>query len=1728
MKRNKIFLFVIATLLLVLTTACGDTTHTHTYGAWTITKEPTIEVGGSASKTCECGDVVEVVIPKLSDTETWTVSNSVEATCTTTGSKTFTSEYGTVVVTIAKAEHEYGVWTFVVEPTKTEAGKATHTCKYGETEEVDVPALTDTTVWTLAEEVPATCTEVGTEKYTSVYGEIVVVVSEATGHTYGAWTITKAPTLEATGSAEKVCHCGDKETAELPVLTDTTVWTVKESINATCTVNGKTVYESVYGEVTVVSEATVHTYGAWTITKEPTLEATGNAERVCHCGDKETVEIPALAADAVWSVKEKVEPTYNEAGSTTYTSVYGEVKVTVAKLVAPYDGKTYGNFAYDADDDNNGYVNGVLNLENAWGKATLTLNELGKGEGGAFPFRGLNILSMVNPATGEIEIKQVPYASDEDGNTYLDYDSATTYSGYVDFITGIIVRTYRSSYNSILVLTPFETNTTTATSVASSWDNAIAIEYTVNETTYRIFVYKSVVYFGVSFVDGAGNNVPANECYHAPLVYVKDASGNVIEGFAFNGEKEVVVDGYEGTYTLGSETLVLSGYGKLTLNGQEGTYKVISENNLAVVVNNTYYEVELNKTEKTYTIEKPMVEITFVAGEYATVPTVVTNKNIEIKLPVPTSSTMLFGGWFYDEELTRPVEETFIPTENVTLYAKWLVKLSINLVGVLDGDASVIYLGVGEKIGTALPSYTVDPVTKKVFKGWYLDAEFTEALPEEAEVSEEDDGITIYAKWVEVPAYVGTYSGTEIWAKSSGNSSYTSLTISEDGKLSGKYTGIVVSYDKETQMITWKESATATKSYGLWFDEESGLLATHYSSKTEIGADYFLFLKDGSAKYIKLHYGIKCDKPGTTLNGYYSRLVDIETTAGVKTVFIYGDRIYSNVTISSTTGAALTTATVGDSKSLVVRDATTSEMIFAVASQGETFNKESKTNVLDKYFGTYNVQGKELVLDGTGVVVFDGKTGTYAVAATGSSYGFDVYLVDNTEYYQLTLNGSEATLVKPEVTIEFVVGDGHVAIDSVSYNINVKANLPTPSEENYVFNGWFFDAEFTKAVPASFVPTESTTLYAKFSTPADLTIVYNNGEENKVIRYSVHDIVTVDNPLYKRHKFEGWYTTAEFTEGTEWTSGTAIEEDLTIYAKWSVAPAYNNTYEPIEIYGTNANGSTSSVYERSVAIIEINPDGFAKGSGYPFRNDTKVTKYDKETGVIQLTCGTSVYNGYIDPVTGIIVMTYKSGDDAVLGEVYFLTPFTTSAKRDDFSTSYWNSGLTRCIEYTYDGTTYTVFVMNGKVYFNVSFKNAEGVAVKGADCYKTQTLYVYDSNETLIAKFGYDGTTMNQLDGYEGTYTNGTETIVLDGVKVIKLNDETGTYSVAKNTTYTLDAYINNQYFEVTLDTTNGTYTINKPMVTITFTSEHTSVDSQTLNKNIKVTLPTPTNENYKFRGWYLETTHETKVDDEYVPTADITLYAKWDAIVVLTVVYGNTLENVEERYGIGDIPEPKEPAFTNGKVFNGWYLDAEFTNAYKPVAITESLTIYCNWIDAVPQFGSYNGFETWGTGSTVYLRNDKKLNVDALGSVTGELTGKIVEYNSETGNFYIEKTGGNQYFGHFDQENKILVIAYNSKTASNPASLGTDLYVFVKADSVTGDASATVNLNAGKCRVVKITVNGESVYAYVSTDNIYYDVTFTAGGNEVEVTKLSSESDVKIMAKDGTVIASYEKGTLK
>ena len=73
---------------------------------------------------------------------------------------------------------------------------------------------------------------------------------------------------------------------------------------------------------------------------------------------------------------------------------------------------------------------------------------------------------------------------------------------------------------------------------------------------------------------------------------------------------------------------------------------------------------------------------------------------------------------------------------------------------------------------------------------------------------------------------------------------------------------------------------------------------------------------------------------------------------------------------------------------------------------------------------------------------------------------------------------------------------------------------------------------------------------------------------------------------------------------------------------------------------------------------------------------------------------------------------------------------------------------------------------------------------------------------------------MVELDGYEGTYTNGDTSIVIDGVKTITQGELTGQYVVAEaGSSYTLDVYLDGKYYEMTLDTQEKTYTMNQPIV---------------------------------------------------------------------------------------------------------------------------------------------------------------------------------------------------------------------------------------------------------------------------------------------------------------------------
>ena len=1705
----------------------------HDYVSYEITTSPTLNKVGIATATCIYGETASVKVPALSDTTVWSVKSTTPSTCSVAGNTVYKSVYGEVVVALATLAHDYTAsYEIVTNPTTTTVGSMTATCICGASTTKEVPTLSDTTVWTVKSTTPSTCSVAGNTVYQSIYGEVVVALGTLPHDYTASYEIVTNPTTTTVGSMTATCICGASTTKEVPTLSDTTVWTVKSTTPSTCSVAGNTVYQSIYGEVVVALGTLPHDYTAsYEIVTNPTTTTVGSMTATCSCGASTTVDVPVLSDTSVWNVSE-VAADYNKAGSKTYTSVYGEVVVVTPKLVAPYDGKTYVSLNVEPAVDSV-FTNGVITPADTWSNAAITFDENGCGQGSGYPFRGYFEITMVDPTTGKILVTRWDIMDsgedDADGNSiYIknpDVSKIREFTGYVDFATGIIVCD-AEQFAEINFWVPFDA-VDSDDLIASAWDNSLAMTYTdPNGALHNVFVYKGVSYFNVSFTDVDGNDVAANECYNATLVYVKDSNNNVLNAFAYNGEKLVDSDGLQGTYVNGEETIFVSGAGVATYNGVSATYVIADSDanyTIGLYVGDSYYEITL--AGNAFTANKPMVTITYNAFDKADLENAVVNKNIALVLPNPTCLTHTFKGWFYDADCTMPVESTFIPTSDVTLYASWKEKIVVNLVGVLEGDSSVIYLGEGDVIGQFLPSYNIELSIGKKFVGWFIDENFEMSLPEEYEITMDDSGVVIYACWEDIPAYYGTYKGPEIWNASYGNSSVKTLTIDENGNMSGFKTGIIISYNPETQTIEWKTNASATNVYKFYFNAKLGIIAGLYNNN-DIGNDYYIMSRDDADGKATAHYGIKAAKsPVDSSRGWYAQFVNMTTALGDVEIFLYNNHIYDTFTATDAFGNPLTAATVKDSKTLIVKDAE-GNIIVSVASKGTSFSANSDTIDLDPYFGTYTNGEEEVTLDGVGNIAYGELVGTYTVATAGSSYGFDIYFNDNTSYYELTLDGTSFTIVKVMVTITYEEG-AYATIEDASVNKNISFKLPVLSHETNVFNGWYFDAEFTQPVGTEFVPTADVTLYALWKVKVTLTVNPNNGSETQTIVYSEGDVVEIENPTLKGQKFVGWYTSEDFADGTEWSNGSEITADTVIYAKWEEAPAYYNTYTATRLEFASSSKTTGLTYSycyKSYStgpyIFDISAEGTGKGTNAPLNGSYSIQNYNPETGYLELVLvdsynTSSVYKGYLDKTTGIIITTYTSGMDKNFDKVLFYNPFTTEevSTSVNLSSSYWSFGGFRAIEYTYEGITYGIFVNGNDVIFGVTFEDAAGNAVTGAEAYTQSALIVKNSTGEVVAKFAMGDAELELMDGNEGTYINGSDTLVIDGVKTATLNGVAGTYkATAEGSAYGFDVYVGGSYYEVTLNKEDGTYTINKSMVTISFVvGDQAVVDAVNTNKNIEITLPVPTNDNYVFRGWFADAEFTQAVNNAYLPTVDATLYAKWDVKVTLTVVYGNGLDNASLEYGAGDTATPVEPPFTDGKVFNGWFLDAEFTTPYEVGAINEDTTIYCKWMESVAMYGSYKGFNLFGAGNKNITYFSTSLTVTADGQVSGTKTGAVSNYDSETGSFMI----GDKYYAVYDELGGAIAVAYGT----NSTGIGTDLYLLFKKTAVSGAQSA--NLNGSFIKLITINFDdGTSENYLVMNDMVYSGVTWT--GDYTAYTA-GNASSLTIYARDGqTVLLSY------
>ena len=196
----------------------------HTWDSGVITKNPSCGETGIKTFTCTvCNDqYTETIAAKGEHHYTETITTP--ATCGSQGVKTYIcssckDQYTEKIP--ATGSHNWGDWIVIEQATCGNAGWWERQCCDCAEEDIFIPGYASHNLVTISG-YPATCTEDGLTDglQCSNCGEVAVAqeVIPATGHAWGQWTQTQAPSCAVEGINMRTCNCGASETEVIPML----------------------------------------------------------------------------------------------------------------------------------------------------------------------------------------------------------------------------------------------------------------------------------------------------------------------------------------------------------------------------------------------------------------------------------------------------------------------------------------------------------------------------------------------------------------------------------------------------------------------------------------------------------------------------------------------------------------------------------------------------------------------------------------------------------------------------------------------------------------------------------------------------------------------------------------------------------------------------------------------------------------------------------------------------------------------------------------------------------------------------------------------------------------------------------------------------------------------------------------------------------------------------------------------------------------------------------------------------------------------------------------------------------------------------------------------------------------------------------------------------------------------------------------------------------------------
>ena len=936
-----------------------------------------------------------------------------------------------------------------------------------------------------------------------------------------------------------------------------------------------------------------------------------------------------------------------------------------------------------------------------------------------------------------------------------------------------------------------------ASSESTSYDFATVWYYADGTTT----TYTSKKYGGTTATaaDAEEYNLVISartDTTNAPLYFTYKKDGSSAGGsdtayiidLTINGVKVTAAgspDFLDGYYTSeGGEKLTLDGFGGLTLGSEKGTYTLASENaGYTAVANVGGKTYKLTLSGNTYSLVEYNATISFDFGKIeATLTSVTVPFGSTYPLPEgPTVSGYTFRGWYKEAAFTNKVTSITADKDEIVLYAKYDAAVTVTY-NYLDGGAhvnGVENLFVNDK-SKAVP--TVDfTFGTKVFAGWFT-ANGTEGGDWGTEFTNGTtvtESITVYAKWVEPHALAGSYHGVEVYGSNASGDVISggydkTYNVSALGVMSGEDEGEITDYNAETGYFKLGNK------FG-WYDATNGImLYSDGRSTNSLTADFHIAVK-GATK-------VTASKAGSYWNSGKTKLVTLtivkDDVTSTVTVFVYNDRMYYNVSWTTTDGTTYTAAEAYQATELTI-----------VGSDGasiESFGKAPNGGLTlkDGTQGTFTCEGKEdLILNGAGLAS-GALSGTYTAAGEGAGYTYDVTTTDG--QYKVTISGSTYTVKDNRITITFVNALKEIAPVTPFYGKSV--TLPSDDEvavEGYKFRGWYDNAEFTGSAKTSVTLTADATYYAKYEAIVNITFDYSGyeyetGKKTKVVNtLAIGDtlgntIPTVDaTVVFEGKVFAGWFAKSGDDWGEQAKSSTKVTAAVTYYAKWVKAPEAYGTFKGWNMNEDNRSES-KAMSDMSINVLTVDNAGKYSGSRL-----TSGTLTDEQAAI---TDGSMILGRYVyfNKAAGIVWYGYNANTTSVGNDTMIGFDSARVNKASIFAVKSVVNGATGekyyalwiAVEYK-DGTTKLVFCYEEKVIYDVSFSFGETTYTDVTKLTKATKMNIVGSDGNVL--YVYENGSILVADGLDGTYTGGYGEIVVDGYGTLTIGGATVAYTVDGN-----------------------------------------------------------------------------------------------------------------------------------------------------------------------------------------------------------------------------------------------------------------------------------------------------------------------------------------------------------